>query len=77
MRQIGFIKSTVRANGFEGWAERGRVRAERLRRKMMEPELTINFESPLDMLECLSPERMRLFKVAQTQSYSVSGLAAH
>jgi predicted transcriptional regulator len=38
--------------------------------------MTINFESPLDMLECLSPERMRLFKVARTHSYSVSGLAA-
>ena len=71
------MKLTIRADGFEGWAERGRERAERLSRKeMLEPEMTINFESPLEMLECLTAERMRLFKAAQGKVYSVSELAA-
>ena len=71
------MKLTIRADGFEGWAERGRERAERLsRREMLEPEMTINFESPLAMLECLTAERMRLFKAAQEKVYSVSELAA-
>jgi hypothetical protein len=40
----------------------GRVRGGALARKeLLEPEMTINFESPLEMLECLTAERMRLF----------------
>ena len=71
------MKLTIRGDGFEGWAERGRERAERLMRKeMLEPEMTINFDSPLEMLECLTAERMRLFKAAQGKVYSVSELAA-
>jgi predicted transcriptional regulator len=70
------MKLTIRADGFEGWAERGRVRAERLARKeLLEPEMTINFDSPMEMLECLTAERMRLFKAAQKRPHSVSELA--
>ena len=70
------MKLTIRADGFEGWSERSRERAERLMRKeMLEPEMTINFDSPLEMLECLTAERMRLFKAAQGKVYSVSELA--
>ena len=70
------MKLTIRADGFEGWAERGRVRAERLARKeFVEPEMTINFDDPMEMLECLTAERMRLFKTAQKRPHSVSELA--
>ena len=70
------MKLTIRADGFEGWEERGRVRAERLARKeLLEPEMTINFDCPMEMLACLTAERMRLFKVAQKRPHSVSELA--
>jgi len=68
---------TVRVDGFEGWVKRGRERVRRIARKeKIEPEMTINFESPLEMLECLSPERMRLFATAKGRAYSMSELAA-
>jgi predicted transcriptional regulator len=37
--------------------------------------MTINFDSPIEMLECLTAERMRLFKAAQKRPHSVSELA--
>jgi predicted transcriptional regulator len=68
---------TVRADGFEGWVKRGRERVRRIARKeKIEPEMTINFESPLEMLECLSPERMRLFAATKARACSMSELAA-
>lgn len=71
------MKLTVRADGFEGWVKRGRVRAEKLTRgEKVVAEKTINFESPLEMLEVLSAERMRLLETTRSQAYSVTGLAA-
>jgi len=71
------MKLTVRADGFEGYAKRAQARAKRLSRgERLEPEMTINFESPLDMLEVLSAERMRLLEKTRTQAFSVTGLAA-
>ena len=71
------MKLTIRADGFEGWSQRSRERAERLARKeLLEPEMTINFDSPLEMLECLTAQRMRLFQAAQKRAHSVSELAA-
>jgi predicted transcriptional regulator len=70
------MKLTIRADGFEGWSERSRVRAERLARKeFVEPEMTINFDSPLEMVQCLTAQRVRLFQTAQKRPHSVSELA--
>jgi len=71
------MKLTIRADGFEGYAKRAQTRAKRLSRgERLEPEMTINFESPLEMLEVLSAERMRLLEKTRTQAFSVTGLAA-
>jgi predicted transcriptional regulator len=71
------MKLIVRSDGLEGWAKRARARAQKMDRgEKILPELSITFESPLEMLEVLTSERMRLCEVARTQAYSVSGLAA-
>ncbi|SNT28282.1 transcriptional regulator, ArsR family [Granulicella rosea] len=71
------MKLTIRSDGFEGYKERALARARKLDAKeLIEPEMTINFESAYDMLEVLQPERVRLCKMARTKPYSVSGLAA-
>ena len=71
------MKITVRADGFEGWVKRGAERAARLtRREKIVPEKIINFESPLDIFEVLTAERVRLCVIARKKPYSVSGLAA-
>jgi hypothetical protein len=38
-------------------------------------EGTINFELPLEMVQMLAVERMRLLEVTRTQAFSVTGLA--
>lgn len=71
------MKVTVRADGFEGYAKRSLERAKRLTRKeKVLPEITINFDSPLDMFEVLKAERIRLCEVARKKPYSISALAA-
>jgi predicted transcriptional regulator len=51
-------------------------RARKLDRKeRIEPEKTITFESPLDFLEVVTEERVRLCKAAREQNYSVTALA--
>jgi predicted transcriptional regulator len=71
------MKLTVRTDGFEGWAKRGRVRAEKLTRgEKIVAEKTVNFESPLEMRRVLTVERMRLLETTRKQAWSVTGLAA-
>jgi predicted transcriptional regulator len=71
------MKMIVRAESFEEYKKRSLARAKKLtRREKIEPELSITFESPLDMMEMLTVERMRLCQVARTKAFSVSGLAA-
>ncbi len=70
------MKLTIRTDGFEGHKRRSLARARKLDRgERIEPERTITFESPLDMLEVLTVERVRLCEVARTQPFSISGLA--
>src|SRR5947209_5079208 len=70
------MRLTVRTDGFEGYRKRALARARKLdRRERIEREVSITFESPLDMLEVLTAERMRLCEVARTKPLSVSGLA--
>ncbi|WP_213803971.1 hypothetical protein [Granulicella sp. dw_53] len=76
MKSTG-MKLTIRADGFEGWAKRARVRAKKLDRgERLAPEMTINFGSAMEMLEVLTVERMRLLETTRMQAFSVTGLAA-
>lgn len=71
------MKVVVHTDGFEGYRERALARAKKLTLKeKIKAEMSITFESPLDMLEVLTAKRMRLCEVARTQAYSVTGLAA-
>jgi len=71
------MKLIVHTDGFEGYRKRATARAKRLtRREKIVPGLSITFESPLEMLEVLTAERMRLCEVARMQPFSVTGLAA-
>ena len=71
------MRLTVRADGFEGWARRGRERAEKLTRgEKIAAEKTINFGSALEMRRVLTVERMRLLEATRKQAFSVTGLAA-
>ena len=71
------MKLTVHTDGFEGWAKRSLERAKRMSRgEKIEPSRAITFDSPLQMLEILTAERIRLCEVARTQPFTISGLAA-
>ncbi len=71
------MKLTVHTDGFEGWAKRGLERARKMSRgEKIAPSCAITFESPLQMLEVLTAERIRLCEVARTQPFTISGLAA-
>lgn len=70
------MKLTVRTDGLEGFKQRAMERARKLDRgDKIVASRTITFESPMDMIEVLTAERMRLCIVARTGSYSVTGLA--
>ena len=70
------MKTTIRTDGYEGWAKRARARAQKMDRgEKIAASRTITFESPMDIFEVLTPERVRLCMVARTKPYSVTGLA--
>jgi predicted transcriptional regulator len=67
---------TVHTDGFEGFARRSRERAGKMDRgERIEPSRGLTFESPLQMLEVLTAQRMRVVEVARTKPYSVTALA--
>jgi predicted transcriptional regulator len=71
------MKITVRSDGFEGYKKRAQARAANLaRRERVRPEITITFDNPLEMLEVLTAERIRLCETARQQPYSITALAA-
>lgn len=70
------MKITIRTDGFETYKKRALSRARRLDHKEhIEPEITITFENPLDMLEVLTAERVRLFQAVRKQPRSITALA--
>jgi len=70
------MKTKVFADGFEGHKRRSLERAERRERgERLESERIITFADPLDMLECLTVQRIRLCQVARKKRLSVSALA--
>lgn len=71
------MKITVRSDGFEGYKKRALARAAKLaRREPIRPAVTITFDNPLDMLEVLTAERIRLCEAARRKAFSISALAA-
>ncbi len=71
------MKLTIHTDGFEGWEKRSRERARKMDRgERITPSRAITFESPISMLEVLTPERMRMVEVARQQPYTMTGLAA-
>jgi predicted transcriptional regulator len=71
------MKITVRSDGFEGYKKRALARAAKLARlERVRPEITITFDNPLEMLEVLTAERIRLCETARQQPYSITALAA-
>lgn len=66
----------VFGDGFEGHVRRSFARAKA--RQAGEPlprETAITFADPLDMLECLSTQRIRIVQTIRTQRLSISALA--
>lgn len=71
------MKTTIRTDGLEGFAKRATARARKLDRgDSIESETTLTFADPLDMLEVLTANRLRLVEAARKRRHSVSSLAA-
>jgi predicted transcriptional regulator len=70
------MKTKVFADGFEGHVRRSLERVERRQNgERLAPERIITFADPVDMLECLTAQRIRLFQVARKKRLSISALA--
>jgi predicted transcriptional regulator len=69
-------KFSIRADGFEGFVKRSMKRARKMDRgERIEPYFGFTFESPEQMFEVLTVQRLRMVKMAQTKPYSVTALA--
>ena len=67
---------TIHTDGFEGFSRRSLERARKLTRgERIAPSFGITFESPMQMFEVLTAQRLRVVEVARTKPYSVTALA--
>lgn len=63
-------------DGFEGHVRRSLTRAKaRQTGGRLEPETAITFADPLDMVDCLSRERIRIVQTIRKRKLSISSLA--
>jgi predicted transcriptional regulator len=70
------MKVKVFDDGFEGHVRRSLARAKaRQAGERLESETAITFADPLDMLECLSKERIRIVQTIRRRKLSISSLA--
>ncbi len=70
------MKTRVFHDGFEGHMRRSLERAtKRQRGERLETEKIITFADPLDMIECLTVQRVRLCQVIRQKRLSISALA--
>jgi predicted transcriptional regulator len=70
------MKTKVLHDGFEGHLQRSRERnAKRTRGEPLEPERIFTFADAEDMLECLTPQRLRLCKAVRKMPLSITALA--
>ncbi len=70
------MKAKVFHDGFEGHVRRSLERARKLENgERLEAEKVITFADPLDMVECLTVQRVRLFQIVTKKRLSISALA--
>lgn len=70
------MKTKVFSDGFEGHKRRSLERAKRLRKgERLEAEKIITFADPLDMVACLTTQRVRLVQTVRKKRLSISSLA--
>ena len=70
------MKTKVFHDGFEGHVRRSLERAaKRESGERLEAERIITFADPLDMMECLTAQRVRLCQVVRKKRLSISALA--
>ena len=70
------MKTKIFHDGFEGHKRRSLERAAKLDRgKQLEPEKIFTFADELDMLTCLTTQRLRICQVVRKKQLSISALA--
>lgn len=70
------MKTKVFHDGFNGHVRRSLDRAtKRENSERVDSEKVITFADPLDMIECLTAQRVRICQVVRTKRLSISGLA--
>jgi predicted transcriptional regulator len=70
------MKTKVFFDGLDGQAQRSLERARRMDKgERLEAERIITFEDPLQMIECLTVERIRLCQMVRKKRLSISALA--
>jgi predicted transcriptional regulator len=70
------MKFKVYTDGFEGWVKRAKERAQKMDRgERIEPSFGITFESPQQMAEVMTTQRLRMIETARKKPYSMTALA--
>jgi predicted transcriptional regulator len=70
------MKTKIFHDGFEGHVRRSLERAAKMERgEHLDAERIFTFADPLDLFECLTAQRVRLYKVAREKRLSISALA--
>lgn len=70
------MKIKVFSDGLEGHVRRSLDRAEKMERgERIEAEKVITFADPLDMMECLTAQRIRIYQSVRRKRLSISALA--
>lgn len=70
------MKTRVFQDGVEGHRQRSLARVARMEKdEQLEAEKVITFADPVDMLACLSAQRVRLFQTVRRKRLSISALA--
>jgi predicted transcriptional regulator len=71
------VKARVTNDGLRGFFGRAREHARKLDRgEKPVPEMTISFENPSDILQILSPQRIRVLELSKEGARPVSDLAS-
>ena len=71
------MKIRISNDGVKGFFDRAREHARKLDRgEELAPEMTISFENASDMMRILSPQRVRVLRVARQGAAPVSALAS-
>ena len=71
------IKVRITNDGVKGFFDRAREHARKLDHgEKLAPEMTISFENAADMMRVLSPQRVRVLRVARQGAAPVSTLAS-